>query len=349
MKNEFSVLGRKIGREHPPLVIAEIGINHEGSLDKAIQMVDDAQAAGGECVKFQYHVIEDEMIPNNVIPGNAKESIWDIMSRCALTPNEETKLKSYVDSKGLLYLSTPFSRAAANQLQALGVHWFKIGSGECNNYPLIRHIAGFGKPVVLSTGMNDIDSIRPAVQIFRDAGVPFALLHCTSMYPTPYDKVRLGGIGDLAEAFPDAIVGLSDHSLGPYTSFAAVALGASIIEKHFTSSYDWPGPDIAISIDPPMLADMVTGSLAVHQSLGGSKTILPEEKPTIDFAYACVVTTRSIKVGESFGADNIWVKRPGTGEIKARDYESLFGKTAVRDLPENTQVAWADVFTGAFT
>lgn len=340
--SEFEIHGRKIGPAHPPLVIAEIGINHEGSLDKAVRMVDDALAAGCECVKFLYHVIEDEMIPNDVIPGNAKEFIWDIMKRCALTRDEETRLKTYVESKGLLYLSTPFSRATANELEALGVDWYKIGSGECNNYPLIRHVAAFGKPVILSTGMNDIASIRPAVDIFREAGVAFALLHCTSMYPTPYEKVRLGAIAELAEAFPDAVLGLSDHSLGPYTCFAAVPLGASILEKHFTSSYDWPGPDIPISVDPAQLSEIVNGSRAIHAALGGSKKILAEEQPTIDFAYACVVTTHPIKAGESFSADNIWVKRPGTGEIKAKDYESLFGKSAVRDLPVNAQVAWND-------
>ena len=235
MKN-FEIRGRQIGPLHPPLVIAEIGINHEGDINKAYQMVRDAKESGCECVKFQYHVIEDEMIPNEVIPGNATESIWDIMKRCALTPDEEAQLKIFVESEGLLYLSTPFSRAAANQLRDLGVDWYKIGSGECNNYPLIRHIASFGKPVILSTGMNDITSIRPAVEIFREYDIPYALMHCTSMYPTPYDKVRLGAITDLSETFPDAVVGLSDHSLGLYTSFAAIPLGAVLIEKHFTSS-----------------------------------------------------------------------------------------------------------------
>ncbi len=193
--------------------------------------------------------------------------------------------------------------------------------------------------------MNSIESIRPAVQIFRDAQVPFALLHCTSMYPTPYDKVRLGAITELGEAFPDAVLGLSDHSLGPYTCFAAIPLGASILEKHFTSTYDWPGPDISISVDPAQLEQLVLGSRAIHQALGGSKDILPEEQPTIDFAYACVVTTKPIKAGEVFSADNIWVKRPGTGEILAKDYESLFGKRASKDLPADVQVAWSDIGT----
>ena len=340
---EFRILQRLISETTPPLVIAEIGINHEGDFAKAIRMVDDAAAAGCECAKFQCHVIEDEMIPNDVIPGNATESIWDIMARCALNEDDERTLKQYVEGKGMIYLSTPFSRAAADRLEGMGVTAYKIGSGECNNYPLVRHIAGFGKPVILSTGMNDVDSIRPSVEILRSAGVPIALTHCTSMYPTPYNRVRLGAIEDLRKAFPDAVVGLSDHSLGNYTCLAAVALGARILEKHFTSDKSWPGPDVPISMDPAELADLVRGSRAIFEALGGGKTILPEEQPTIDFAYACVVTIRDVQAGEEFSAANVWVKRPGTGEIKARDFERVLGRSAAHAMPTNTQVRWSDL------
>ena len=339
----INIRGRMIGQGHLPLVIAEIGINHEGNLDKAIQMVDDADLAGCECVKFQYHVIEDEMIPNDVVPGNASESIWDIMKRCALTDPEERILKNYVEKKKLLYLSTPFSREASNRLLAIGVEWFKVGSGECNNYPLIEHISGFGKPVIISTGMNDIASITPSVEILRARKIPYALMHCTSMYPTPYEKVRLGGLAELAEAFPDAVIGLSDHSIGNYTCFSAIPLGASILEKHFTSDMGWPGPDIPISIDPTGLADLVKGSKAICAALGGHKTILSEEQPTIDFAYSCVVTTKAIGIGEVFTRENIWVKRPGTGEIKAEGYGRVIGRRCQFGLPENVQISWSDV------
>jgi len=220
---------------------------------------------------------------------------------------------------------------------------YKIGSGECNNYPLVRHIAHFGKPVILSTGMNDIESVRPSVEILRSAGVPFALLHCTSMYPTPYNKVRLGGITDLHDAFPDAVVGLSDHSLGNYTCLAAVALGARVLERHFTSDKTWPGPDVPISMDPAELRDLIKGSRAVFEALGGGKTILSDEQPTIDFAYACVVTTREVKAGEAFSANNLWVKRPGTGEIRAKDFDRVIGRQAARTLPANAQVSWSDL------
>jgi sialic acid synthase SpsE len=340
MTREFRIGDRLIGPSQPPLVIAEIGINHEGSYEKAIRMVDDAYAVGCECVKFQSHVIEDEMIPNDVIPGNAKESIWDIMVRCALTEEEEQRLKAYVESRGIIYLCTPFSRAAAVRLHNMNVPAYKIGSGECNNYPLVKHIASYGKPVILSTGMNDLASIEPSVQILEDAGVPYALLHCTSMYPTPYEKVRLGALKDLANKFPQAVLGLSDHSLGNYTCFAAVVYGASILEKHYTSDKTWPGPDVPISIDPTELKELIEGSRAIQLALGGSKEILPEEQPTIDFAYACVVALQDIAAGEKLTRENIWVKRPGTGEIKAVDFESLLGQTVRQSIPKNAQLKW---------
>jgi len=334
---------RVVGAQEPPLVIAEVGINHEGDIRKALRMVEDAAAVGCECVKFQSHVIDDEMIPNDVIPGNTDESIWDIMVRCSLSEEEERELKAYVESKGMIYLCTPFSRAAALRLEHMGVEAYKIGSGECNNYPLVSLIASFGKPVILSTGMNDLASIEPAVGILREAGVPFALLQCTSMYPTPYEKVRLGALAALRERFPDAVVGLSDHSVGNYACFGATALGACILEKHFASDKSWPGPDIPISIDPVELRDLIEGSRAIHAAMGGTKDILPEEQPTIDFAYASVVSIRDIPAGEILSGENIWVKRPGTGEIPAAEYESLIGKTARRGIARDTQVRRADI------
>jgi len=342
-KPHLEIAERRIGPDFPPLVIAEIGINHEGSFQKAVRMIDDAAAAGCECVKFQCHVIEDEMIPNDVVPGNAAESIWDIMKRCALTEDEDAALKKHVETRGMIYLCTPFSRAAAVRLERLGVEAYKIGSGECNNYPLVAHIASYRKPVILSTGMNDLASVAPSVDILRKSAVPFALLHCTSMYPTPYSKVRLGAMEALGRRFPDAVIGLSDHSLGNYTCLAAVALGACILERHFTSEKTWPGPDVPISMDPAELCDLLYGSRAIFAALGGGKEILPEEKPTIDFAYACVVSLRDIAAGEALTTENIWVKRPGTGEIKAIHFESLLGKNVTRPIPANTQLAWRDV------
>jgi len=339
----FEIAGRPVGADHPPLVIPEIGINHEGDMAKARRMIDDAAAAGAEVVKFQSHSAADEMVPNDVVPANAEESIWDIISRCTLSWDQEAELRAHATDRGLIYLSTPFSREAADHLRDMDVPAYKIGSGECNNVPLIDHIAGFGRPVILSTGMNDIDSVGRSVEVLRDHGVPFALLHCTSLYPTPRDKVRLGAIAELRAAFPDAVVGLSDHTLSNHVALGAVALGASILERHFTSDMDWPGPDIEISMDPAALADLVNGSRWIHEALGGTKEILAEEQPTIDFAYASVVTLSPVRSGEVLDHTNVWVKRPGTGGILAIDLQRVVGRRARHDLPADHQIDWTDV------
>ena len=344
---EFYIGNRRVSANDAPLVIAEIGINHEGSLETAFEMVDAAAKSGVEVVKHQTHVVEDEMsgAAKNVIPGNADVSIYEIMDRCALNEADEIKLKEYVESKGMLFISTPFSRAAADRLQRMDIQAYKIGSGECNNYPLIDHIASFGKPIILSTGMNTIESIQKAVSIFKKHDVPYALLHCTNVYPTPYELVRLGAMTEMQQAFPEAVIGLSDHTVDNYACFGAVALGACILERHFTDRMDRPGPDIACSNDVATMAELIKGANAIHKTLGGTKAPVKEEQPTIDFAFATVVAIADIKEGECYSKENIWVKRPGTGEILAEEYESLLGKVATRHISTDEQIKKSDVST----
>lgn len=342
---EFMIDDRKIGPGYPPLVIAEIGINHEGSLEVAKQMVDAAAKAGAEVIKHQTHIVEDEMADaaKKVIPGNADVSIYEIMKRCALSEEDETELKRYVESKGMIFISTPFSRAAADRLERMGVVAYKIGSGECNNYPLIKHIAGFGKPMIVSTGMNDIASIQKTVDIMEAYGVPYALLHCTNLYPTKPEWIRLGAMTQLQQAFPNAVVGLSDHSLNNNACLAATVLGACILERHFTDSKYRPGPDIICSMDGAEMAELIQSSREIFQMRGGEKAALKEEQVTIDFAFATVVAIADIHAGEPFTMENIWVKRPGTGEIKAVDFESLLGKKANKNIKNGEQLSWKDV------
>ncbi|MBS6025426.1 MAG: N-acetylneuraminate synthase [Paeniclostridium sordellii] len=336
---------RKIGEDYAPLVIVEIGINHEGSLKTAFEMVDAAYEAGAEVIKHQTHVVEDEMskAAKKVIPGNTDVSIYDVMERCALDEEDETKLKEYIESKGMIFISTPFSRAAADRLERMDVKAYKIGSGECNNYPLIDHIASFGKPIILSTGMNDIESIRKSVEIMEKHGVKYSLLHCTNLYPTPANLVRLGGMEELQKEFPNAIVGLSDHTVNNNACLAAAALGASVLERHFTDSKDRPGPDIVCSMDPKELKELIEGSKEIQQMRGGKKVAAKEEQVTIDFAFATVVTTKNLKKGDILTKENIWVKRPGTGEIKAGHYESLIGKRINKDIENDEHLFWADI------
>jgi N-acetylneuraminate synthase len=342
---EIEIAGRIIGNDHAPVVIAEIGINHEGSLDLAIAMADAAIEAGADIVKHQTHVVEDEMSNEAklVIPGNADVSIFEIMKRCALSEDDERTLMNHVVGRGALFISTPFSRAAADRLHRFGVPAYKIGSGECNNYPLIRHIAKAGKPIILSTGMNTIESIRPAVNIMREEGVKFALLHCTNVYPTPPELVRLGAMSQIQLAFPDAVVGLSDHTTSNYACLGAVALGASILERHFTDRMDRPGPDIICSMDPKALKELKEGAETIWKARGGDKGSVPEEAPTIAFAFASVVAIKDIARGDTLSEDNIWVKRPGGGGFSANDYECLLGKTAARDIKNGFQLVAPDV------
>ncbi|MCB0438288.1 MAG: N-acetylneuraminate synthase [Mangrovimonas sp.] len=345
MNNPFiEIQGRKIGPDYPPLVIAEIGINHEGSLKVAKEMVDAAARAGVEVVKHQTHIVEDEMssAAKKVIPGNADISIYEIMERCSLNEADETELKAYVESKGMIFISTPFSRKAAIRLEKMGVSAYKIGSGECNNYPLLEHIASFNKPVILSTGMNTIESITKAVAIFNKANVPVALLHTTNLYPTPPHLVRLGAMTQLAQAFPNHVFGLSDHTVTNHACLGAVALGASILERHFTDHMQRTGPDIVCSMDETACRDLITGSNLMWQMRGGKKEPSKEEQVTIDFAFATVCSIAPIQKGEILTKDNIWVKRPGTGEILAENFNSLLGKTALRDIESDEQLSWND-------
>ena len=343
--NEFKLGNRMVGYQHPPLVIAEIGINHNGSLESAISLADDAIDAGVEVIKHQTHVVEDEMTAEakSVIPGNSDKSIYQIMEECALNEKDEISLKDHVESRGRIFISTPFSRAAADRLEAMGVCGYKIGSGECNNYPLIEHIAAFKKPIILSTGMNDLNSIRPAVEIFRKHNIPYALMHTTNIYPTPDRLVRLGAMTELQETFDDAVVGLSDHTTTNHACFGSVALGASILERHFTDSMTREGPDIINSMDPLAAQELIFGANTIFEQRGGSKGPVEEEIPTIQFAFASVVSINNIRKGEIFSKENLWVKRPGTGEILAVDYESILGKRAMNDILSGQQLKLEDI------
>lgn len=344
MNPYIEISGRKIGQDFPPLVIAEIGINHEGSLKVAKEMVDAAKRAGVEVVKHQTHIVEDEMssAAKKVIPGNADVSIYEIMERCSLNEADELELKNYVESKGMIFISTPFSRAAAERLKKFDIPAYKIGSGECNNYPLLEHIASFGKPVILSTGMNTIESISKAVAIFDKYKIPIALLHTTNLYPTPIHLVRFGAMMQMHQSFPDKVFGLSDHTLNNNACLGAVALGASILERHFTDHMGRTGPDIVCSMDEKVCQELIINSAEMAQMRGGIKQPAAEEQVTIDFAFATVCAIASIKKGDVLSKNNIWVKRPGTGKILAEHFESLIGKKATRNINNDEQLIFED-------
>lgn len=341
----FNIGEITIDESLPPVIIAEIGINHGGSLEEAIKIADAAIDAGANIIKHQTHIVEDEMsqAARKVIPGNSDKSIYQIISECALNYDDEKNLMEHVKHKGAEFISTPFSRAAVHRLIELEVPAYKIGSGECNNYPLVDLIASQGKPVILSTGMNTIASVSKSVSILEKYGVPYVLLHTTNLYPTPHHLVRLGGMLELRNAFPNAFVGLSDHTIDNYACFAATALGASVLERHFTDSMLRLGPDIENSMDPQSCAELVKGTRIIKQELGGSKSYIKEEQVTMDFAFATVVATQKIMAGERFTKENIWVKRPGTGDFPAEKYEEILGQSAKRDIENDNHLMNGDV------
>jgi len=341
-------LGNKtISRYSRPFIIAEIGINHGGSLGVAKQMAALALDAGADCIKHQTHFVDDEMTEEakTIYPPNAYESIWDVIASCALSMAEELELKSFVEEKGGIYLSTPFSRKAADFLNDINVAGFKIGSGECNNTPLVRHIASFGKPIIMSTGMNTIESIKESVASISNQVEQYALLECTNLYPSPPANVSLHGISELREAFPEAEIGFSDHSIGPTMAIASIALGATIIERHFTDTRYRKGPDIVCSMDPVELHQIRQLADEVHCALLNKKFRSKEEDAVYKFARGSIVADSSLPQGTIITEKDIWARRPGTGEIPASDFDKVVGMQLLRELKRNEQISWSDLQT----
>ena len=346
MAKPFKISNITIGNEYPPVVIAEIGINHNGSLDLAISLCDAALKAGAKIIKHQTHIADKEMSveAKKIIPGNSKINIFEIIKTSQLNYEDEIKMANYVRQKKGVFISSPFSRDAVDRLCKMKVPAFKIGSGECNNYPLVEYICSKKKPIILSTGMNSIKSIRKSVSIIRKYRLPYAILHCTNIYPTPNKLVRLNCITDLKKKFPDAVVGLSDHTISNYSCYGAVALGARVLEKHFIDKKTRKGPDIPCSMDSLELKQMIDGSLAIFSSLNGEKKALKEEKKTIDFAFASIAAVKNIKKGEYFTTKNVFPLRPANGYFKVKDYNKVLGRIAKKDIKKNFQLKYSDVY-----
>ena len=345
MKNIIKIGNRKIGEKFKPFIICELGINHNGSLKLAKKMVDLAIKSGADAIKNQSHILDEEMIPEakKIKPTNAKSSIYDVIKKNLMTFEDEKKLKKYVEKKKRIYLSTPFSLEAARQLNNIKVKAFKIGSGECNNTPLIKEITKFKKPIILSTGMNDIKSIKKSVNILKKSKTRFALLHCISEYPADTKRLNLDFINVLKKTFPNVVIGYSDHSLGIIPSISAISKGALIIEKHFTDTKKRSGPDIVCSMDPQELRLLKKASMEIFYSNGKNKKISKIEKKTAKFAFSSVVSIKDIYPGEMLSKKNIWVKRPGTGHFKASDYYKLLGKKAKKLILKNNFIKKNDI------
>jgi len=329
---------REVGPGHPCLIVAEAGINHNGDTALAAELVDAAAAAGADVIKFQTHFPEHEMLRGGATAAYVGESLFDLLTRTALTRDAHVELAERARRKGILFLSTPFSREAADFLETVGVPAFKTGSGELSNVPLQEHIARKNRPMIISTGMSTPEEIDRTVHAVRAVGTPFALMHCTSTYPTPYEHVQLGCITALRERH-QVPVGFSDHTLGNYLAFAAAALGANLYEKHFTMSRTLPGPDQSGSMEPAELKAVVDGIRAIERAGGATKQIQPGEDDVRHMANHSVVSLRAIPAGHTIGANDVWVKRPGTG-IPASQLAAVVGKRTRREIAADALVTW---------
>ena len=321
-------------------IIAEAGVNHNGSFELACKLVDAAKAAGVDCVKFQTFKSE------NLVSHTAKKAEYqkeatgdssqqDMLKKLELSYDEFIALKEYCDKVGVTFLSTPFDFDSIDFLNSIDIPFWKIPSGEVTNLPYLIALAKTGKPVVMSTGMCDMDEIEAAIKVLRDNGTKdIKLLHCNTEYPTPFEDVNLKAMDTMKEAF-GLEVGYSDHTKGIEVPIAAAALGATIIEKHFTLDRNMEGPDHKASLEPDELAAMVSGIRHIQMALGtGDKTPSPSEKKNITVARKSIVARKQIKAGEVFTEENITVKRPGTG-ISPMKWFDILGTEAIRDFAED--------------
>ena len=320
-------------------IIAEAGVNHNGSIELAYKLIDVASASGADAVKFQTFKAENLVSINaqkaeyQKQATNQLESQFSMLKKLELGINAHKKLIEYCKKKDIVFLSTPFDHESINLLNKLELQIFKIPSGEITNLTYLRHIGSLRKGVILSTGMSTLKEIEEALIILTSAGTPkenITILHANTMYPTPMEDVNLRAMQTIQDKFGVA-VGYSDHTLGIEVDIAAVAMGAAIVEKHFTLDKTMDGPDHKSSISPEELKAMVSSIRNIEKALGSSiKKPSKSEKPNINMARKSIVASKSIKKGEVFTEKNITIKRPGTG-ISPMKWDSIIGKVAKRD------------------
>src|SRR5579883_2914699 len=311
METTISIEGRPIGGDAPCFVIAEACDNHLGNMETAKEMIREAKAAGADAVKFQHHLPDEEMLRDGVpMSSNFNMPLYDFLKLYALTLDQHAELLSYCRSLGIIYLCTPFSKKAALELDSIGVPAFKIGSGELTDLPTLRVIARLGKPMILSTGMAEWKEIDETVAELRTINPQLILMNCVSEYPAKHSDVNLGVIHELKERY-GLIVGHSDHTPDIYTSIAAVALGAKLIEKHLILDRRQPGPDQSVSIEPYELYELVKGVRRVEQACGSIKAVHALEKPIRSWARRSVVSLCPIPKGTVISEEMVWTKRPG--------------------------------------
>ena len=335
----MQIQNKKIGFNNPAFIIAEAGINYNNKLSLAFKMIDIAKKVGANAIKFQTFKSKNLVVKNakkakyQIQTTNLIESQFDMLKKLELDIDDHKKLINYCKKKGIIFISSPFDHESIDLLSELKLQIYKIPSGEINNLPYLRRIGSLGKEVILSTGMSTLVEIEDALNILINAGTSknnITILHANTMYPTPMEDVNLSAMQTIKNKF-DVAVGYSDHTLGIEIDIAAVALGASIIEKHFTLDKEMDGPDHAASLEPSELKSMVTAIRNIEMAMGdGIKELTNSEKPNIDVARKSIVAKTVIKKGEVFSSKNLTTKRPGNG-LSPMKWDLVIGKVAKRD------------------
>ena len=339
--NVIKIGNRIISNKHKPLVVAEIGINHFGSLTVAKKIVNAAKKSGAEAVKVQIHIPEEEMSEEakKIKPGNSNKNIFKIIKENSLSLENEKKLKNYIEKKKLIYIATPFSYKAAKWLNKNNVKIFKIGSGECNNIPFIKYVCSFKKPMIISTGMNTLKDVKKTVNIVKKNKIPHALLHCVNIYPVKYNHIRLSRLIRMQKIFNKSIIGYSDHSIGNDIATAALGLGAKIIEKHFTlSNYFSHFRDHKISLNPKNMKNMVTAVRRIDIMLGDyDKKISKNEKKNFPSLRRSIYFDTNLKKGTILKRKHLKIVRPYKN-IDPKDMSKVLGKKLIKNVEDSKLV-----------
>ena len=339
MNKKNIVIGNvEIGNDCRPVTIAEAAVEHLGSVKVALRMIDSAKEVGADFVKFQLHLPKNEMVPDVINFWGG--SLDEILENYNLSINDHKILMDYCQEIGIEYLCTPFCPDAVDVLDDLEVKGFKTGSGEMLNFPMMKKIVDTGKPVIVSTGMSTIEEIESIVNYLKNAKSEFMIMNCTSIYPAPYDSINLNLIPFYRDKF-DVLVGHSDHTPDIWTSLGAVALGANVIEKHFTLNRTLNGPDSEVSLEPNEFNLMVDSIGKIHASLGIEKKIHSKENQVRDWAHHSVVAMEDISINTIVTKNMVSVKRPGWG-IPARNLEDVIGKKTVKNLKKDSILQWSD-------
>jgi len=339
---EIKIGQRVLSKDSPAYIIAEGCDNHLGSLRKAKKMITLAKKAKADAIKFQHHLPDEEMLKDIPLSNNFNMPLYEFLEKYSLTLKDHIELKKYCQSIGIDYLCTPFSLRAAEELESIGVDAFKTGSGEMTDIPTLEKIAAFKKPMIVSTGMSTFEEIDRTYNALIALNVPLVLTNCVSEYPPLYDDINLGVIPKMIARYPQALIGHSDHTPDIYTCFAAVTLGAKVIEKHVILNKRQVGPDQSVSIDFKDLAELIDGIRKIEKALGCEKKIHKKEEEIRSWAFRSLVSTCKIASGEVISEEMIWSKRPGTG-IASHLRLKVIGLKTKRDIPKNTLISWDDL------